>query len=110
MSFDRNFEQISNPKEVLEYGKPVVGIEGLKEVLEIAKKIDERLFVRLSDGRVVEIDKVELNPKEPIVCGVKYKDEEDDGEQIKMGLFEEFLSKSPVVFDQTKSWKNEEDV
>lgn len=106
MSLDQNAEvaELGELKSQ-RYGETITNFDQLEKAQSEATALDERFFVRLNDGRVVEIEGVENNPKEPIINGVYYKDEESDGSPLRMGMFADFLGNSPVIVDSTTVWE-----
>lgn len=91
------------------YGLELRHLDDIEKAYRTADKLEERLFVRLSDGSVIEVIRAINSAIQPIVVGVKYKDENDSGEEVKLNVLDDFLRLNPVVVDQDTMFERQTD-
>jgi hypothetical protein len=84
------------------YGQELSSFKDVEEAWKKADALEERLFVKLVNGRVIEVERAINHPVQPVVVGVEYKNESDPGEEVRLQMIDDFLARHPVVVDQEK--------
>lgn len=88
-----------------DYGRQLRSIDEVEMAWEKADSLGVYLYVKLSDGRVMMVEKAITSPVQPRVKLVHYKNEGDVGEALEMGIFDDFLRLHPVIVDSEKVWE-----
>ena len=92
-------------EEIQNYGQELKTFEDIEGAWRKADDLGENMFVRLSDGRMMLVENAINSPVQPIVNCVYFKDENDAGKEMKLGILDDFLRLHPVVVDSSKEWE-----